>query len=135
MTGTYTLQSTRARFNKSEVDPTCCIILCNCAEETMLHFLLECTVLDIVRKPILSDIKYEVNLLSRKATKLWDEHSLEEQVNISIDCTSLYKCDRMQAERLEGVEFQCKRLIFSLHNERYRHLKLSDKTSKTKLPC
>ena len=80
------------------------------------------------RKPILSDIKYEVNLLSCKATKLWDEHSLEEQVNIIIDCTSLYTCDRMQAERQEGVEFQCKRLIFSLHNERYKHLMLSGKT-------
>ncbi|KAH3831757.1 hypothetical protein DPMN_105027 [Dreissena polymorpha] len=117
MTGTYTLQSTRSRFNKSEVDPTCRI--CNCAEETMLHFLLECTVLDIVRKPILSDIKYDVYLLSCKATKLWDEHSLEEQVNIIIDCTSLYTCDRMQAERLEGIEFQFKILTFSLHNERY----------------
>ncbi|KAH3855756.1 hypothetical protein DPMN_098325 [Dreissena polymorpha] len=50
----------------------------------MLHFLLECTVLDIVRKPIPSDIKYEVNLLSCKATKIWDEHSLEEKVNITL---------------------------------------------------
>ncbi|KAH3714871.1 hypothetical protein DPMN_057573 [Dreissena polymorpha] len=54
ITETYIIQSTRARFNKSEVDPTC--RTCHYAEETMSHFLLECTALGIVRKPILGEI-------------------------------------------------------------------------------
>ena len=40
MTGTYVLQSNRAKFNQYSVDPTCPL----CGEDTddMIHYLLKC---------------------------------------------------------------------------------------------
>ena len=40
MTGTYVLQSNRAKFNQYSVDPTC--LLCGDDTEDMIHFLLKC---------------------------------------------------------------------------------------------
>ena len=40
MTGTYVLQSNRAKFNQYSVDPTC--LLCGDDAEDMIHFLLKC---------------------------------------------------------------------------------------------
>ena len=40
MTGTYVLQSNRAKFNKYKVDPTC--TLCGDGPEDQEHFLLRC---------------------------------------------------------------------------------------------
>ncbi|KAH3858410.1 hypothetical protein DPMN_101034 [Dreissena polymorpha] len=57
----------------------------------------------------------EVNLLSCKAKEPWDEHSIEEPVKIIIDCTSLYKSERLHSEKLERVECLCKKHIISLH--------------------
>ena len=51
LAGSYILQSTRARYNQHEVDPTC--PLCNAAVEDPPHFLLECTALSGVRDPLI----------------------------------------------------------------------------------
>ena len=40
MTGTYVLQSNRAKFNQYSVDPTC--LLCGDDTEDMIHYLLKC---------------------------------------------------------------------------------------------
>ena len=40
MTGTYVLQSNRAKFNQYSVNPTC--LLCGDDAEDMIHFLLKC---------------------------------------------------------------------------------------------
>ena len=40
MTGTYVLQSNRAKFNQYSVNPTC--LLCGDEAEDMIHFLLKC---------------------------------------------------------------------------------------------
>ncbi|MCW4345464.1 MAG: reverse transcriptase domain-containing protein, partial [Candidatus Thiodiazotropha endolucinida] len=47
LTGSYVLQSNRAKFNKAEVSPAC--PLCKRAPEDMCHFLLECPSLQSVR--------------------------------------------------------------------------------------
>ena len=51
LTGTFILQSNRARFNQNEVDPTC--QLCYAESETLTHFLLKCRNLETVSKPVL----------------------------------------------------------------------------------
>ena len=51
LTGTFILQSNRARFNQNEVDLTC--QLCYAESETLTHFLLKSRNLETVRKPIL----------------------------------------------------------------------------------
>ena len=50
ITGPYILQSNRASFNQNEVDPTC--LLCTTGAETLIHFLLHCATLEIIREPI-----------------------------------------------------------------------------------
>jgi hypothetical protein len=46
-TCTYTVQSNRAAFNQTKVDPTC--LLCQSGPETKEHFLLHCSYLQAVR--------------------------------------------------------------------------------------
>jgi hypothetical protein len=54
LTGTYTLQANRHKFNQFEVDPTC--LLCSSAPEDRLHFLLHCPSLDSIRTRIILNI-------------------------------------------------------------------------------
>ena len=54
VTGSYVLQVNRASFNQNQVSPTC--MLCKNENETVEHFMLRCTELDLVRQPILDDI-------------------------------------------------------------------------------
>ena len=48
ITGTYIVQSTRAKFNQYQIDSTC--PLCHLEEEDIIHMLLRCSVLHSVRK-------------------------------------------------------------------------------------
>ena len=54
VTGTYIRQVNRVRFNQNEIDATWQI--CHQAEETLEHFILDCTVLEPVRRPALDAI-------------------------------------------------------------------------------
>ena len=49
LTGTYSLQSTKAKFNNQQVDPKC--PLCRLESEYLTHFLLRCPALSTVREP------------------------------------------------------------------------------------
>ena len=55
LTGTYILQTNRAKFNQNEINPTC--QLCYDAEETLEHFLLKCKGLDTVRNSVVKVVK------------------------------------------------------------------------------
>ena len=48
VTGTYILQTNRHSFNQNQVDPLC--LLCKGANETIAHFLMDCTTLEITRQ-------------------------------------------------------------------------------------
>ena len=52
--GTYVLQTNRAAFNQNKVDSTC--LVCRKGEETMQHFLLECSELHMIRNPIMNSV-------------------------------------------------------------------------------
>ena len=54
MTGTYVLQSNRAKFNQYSVDPTC--LLCGDDAEDMIHFLLKCECLSEPRDQFMEKI-------------------------------------------------------------------------------
>ena len=54
VTGTYIHQVNRVCFNQNEIDATCQI--CHQAEETLEHFILDCTVLEPARKLALDAI-------------------------------------------------------------------------------
>ena len=51
MTGTYVLQSNRAKFNQYKVNPTC--LLCELEPEDQEHFLLRCQSLSEIRGPFI----------------------------------------------------------------------------------
>ena len=51
MTGTYVLQSNRAKFNQYSVNPTC--LLCGEDPEDLEHFLLKCRALTVTRDPFM----------------------------------------------------------------------------------
>ena len=53
-TGTYVLQTNRAAFNQNKVDSTC--LVCRKGEETMQHFLLECSELHMIRNSIMNSV-------------------------------------------------------------------------------
>ena len=48
LTGTYILQSTKAKFNNQQVDPKC--PLCRLESKDLTHFLLTCPALSTVRE-------------------------------------------------------------------------------------
>ena len=54
LTGTYTLQSNRAKFNQHDVDPTC--LLCKECPENRQHFILTCKLTEPARQKFLTKI-------------------------------------------------------------------------------
>ena len=54
VTGTYSLQTTRAAFNHNAVNHTC--LACNEDNETSQHFLLDCSALQSCREPVMHQI-------------------------------------------------------------------------------
>ena len=53
-TGTYVLQTNRAAYNQNNCDARCS--LCGEYDETLSHFLLECSALEETRHPIIQDV-------------------------------------------------------------------------------
>ena len=111
-TGTYILQTTKARFNQNSVDPTC--ILCGSGDETMEHFILQCSALDEVRQPILLQIAAmldsELNLDFRNRCDM-------DKVQMILDCNKIFpgvnKCDYSKQ-----IELLTRKLCYSLHCRR-----------------
>ena len=120
--GSYVLQTNRAAFNQNDVKLTC--LLCDHGDETMSHFLLFCKGLETVRNPILSDLCYELF----EVTKIdFSSQTTDTKIKIIIDCSHLvqdnsYKRRKLLLERLSKLEYQCRRLVFALHNLRYQGL-------------
>ena len=54
VTGTYILQTTQAKFNNTDVDPTC--PLCRMEDEDIIHFLLECNALLKYRRQAITEL-------------------------------------------------------------------------------
>jgi hypothetical protein len=90
-TGTYNLQCNRATFNQHEVNPTC--LLCNSADETPAHFVLQCPKLEETRKPVLSELYQCVDTLCGPgfADKL-DSATL---LQLILDCNVLICSDKL----------------------------------------
>ena len=64
--GTYVLQTNRAAFNQNKVDSTC--LMCRKGEETMQHFLLECSELHMIRNPIMNPVLEACSSLCNQAS-------------------------------------------------------------------
>ena len=118
-TGTYILQVNRSAFNQNIVDPTC--QMCHKGDETMEHFLLECTELSNVRKPILDNI---LDACSDLYNPNNDAYTLLQTI---IDCSATLRVNTRNNQTINvlNFEYQCRRLCYSLHCERYKKLSLT----------
>ena len=117
VTGTYILQCNRAAFNQNQIEPTC--LLCKTEEETLEHFLLNCTALHSARQPILDIIKgLYTSLHEPQLTNIPSD-----LLQIVLDCSGLYQAvPKRNHHLLESIEFHSRRLSYTLHCERYKRL-------------
>ena len=125
LTGTYTLQANRHRFNQYEVDKTC--ELCSMDTEDREHFILHCTALEEVRNKHIAKL-YSVtpNLRGKK----------EELLQCILDCTHkdlgpYIKRSKRAEEKIEEIS---RSLLYELHSCRSRILsnKKQDQENKRK---
>ena len=84
VTGTYILQTKRHSFNQNQVDPLC--LLCKGANETIAHFLLDCTTLEIIRQH--KDIKHILRNCGQ------DLNNSETLLRLLIDSSAVIDCLR-----------------------------------------
>lgn len=126
VTGVYVLQVNRVAFNQNQIDATC--QLCQQADETIDHFLLDCPSLELARQPVLGRIIDTANSLSI----LSDKHA--NLLQIILDCSRY--ADGLGASHLDtmltDLEVHCRRLCHKLHTERYKRLSLIPKRHRNK---
>lgn len=120
VTGTYVLQSNRSSFNQNQISPLC--LLCKEDNETVEHFLLQCTALDPVRLPILEDIVQTLQSLDIP----FDTDNNEEFMQLLIDSTAVLPENYTETNRVNynQLERQTRRLCHALHIERFKNLPL-----------
>lgn len=114
LTGTITLQSTRAKFNQNDVDPRC--VLCHEEPETVEHFLYNCEPLSDVRQPIIQDIS-NLLALTRKGDLL---RCHEVRVQALIDCSEYIEYHKKNWELFCDIEFHVRRLIYAIYVQRLK---------------
>ncbi len=117
LTGTYTLQSNRARFNQYDVNPTC--LLCHKEPETREHFLTRCDVFHTTRNKYLEMLQQEIVTTYDEQTWEYirnDDHIL---IQCILDCTN---CDILQpipsGMHLIRIESVTRWLCAALHKSR-----------------
>ena len=120
-TGTYVLQTNRAKFNKADINTTC--PLCNNHPEDRSHFILACEVLTETRKSYLEDLKecftyhFDANL--------WNEMSANQDdlLQLILDCTNCHRVSSQLDERVVNeLESISRKLCYALHKHRTRVL-------------
>ena len=123
VTGTYILQVNRSSFNQNRIDPTC--LMCGNGDENTEHFILECEALSHIRVPILKEIRDICDSLYPVS----DKNIL---LQIILDSQKILNYDN-KSENMIMLEYQCRRLCFSLHCERYKKLGLIPNRQRRKL--
>ena len=117
VTGTYILQSNRASFNNSEIDPNC--LLCAEEPETLAHFILKCEKLEATRANIMCSI--EQCVYSYTGLKLCDL-SDEEVLQLILDVGKLESSHFRQLLKpniRSDIEHHTRRLCYALHTRHY----------------
>lgn len=124
VTGTYILQVNRVAFNQNQIDPTC--MMCNQEPETVDHFLIRCSTLNQVRKPIMDSIL--------RCVERFMQVPVEDEVlvRLLLDCTGVISDlkDGCVQNLIQDFERLTKRLCYALHTERYKNLNLIPKRKK-----
>ena len=118
LTGTYTLQSDRSKFNQFEVNPT--FGLCLMHAETREHFISECKSLSDTRMKFISLIADILN------TNIETIKSLDPVIftQLCLDCTHPDLCDHLviDSKIIEVLEYHTRKYIFDIHFKRSKIL-------------
>ena len=110
LTGTYILQTNRAKFNQNDVNPIC--QLCHKCEETPQHFIIDCEALAEDRDPILNDFLTVLRILLDIYPQAADYSLLQ----LLIDSSCLTDTDtRVQSDiltQIDSLHYHSRRLIY-----------------------
>ena len=110
VTGTYILQTNRARFNQNQVNTVC--LLCHRKNETVEHFLLHCPALASLRNHSID------TLLSVCDGVYSPTNSPYSVLQLILDYSALTSFTNVSNnEHLQSVEFHCRRLSHTHHCE------------------
>ena len=109
LTGTYTLQANRHKFNQYEVDKTC--ELCAQEAEDREHFILRCSALQEARQKHLSKLLELVPNPKEDSTDL---------IQCILDCS--HEDLAIPPKELEKIEKINRSLLYELHIQRTRKL-------------
>jgi hypothetical protein len=85
LTGCYTLQANRSKFNQHEVDPTCPI--CKSAPEDRKHVILQCSSIERIRGKYLSKI---INFINESDKNIDLEKNIDTLLQLIIDPSAFY---------------------------------------------
>ena len=124
VTGTCILQVNRSTFNQNEIDPIC--LMFKEKPETVDHFLIRCSALAEVRKPIMDSI---LRCAERLIQTPVDSQVLTQ---LLIDCVGVFSAskDSHVQSVIRNIEKLAKRICFTLHTESYKRLNLLPKRNK-----
>ncbi len=118
LTGTYMLQTLKAKFNQFEVDPIC--PLCRLENEDIVHMITRCPALHEARKEPMSALRQFV--INRVGSIYWTNNfSTKEQLTSVIIDSSVLKSTlptRKCMDLLESIEVLSRKLCFTLHMKR-----------------
>ena len=113
ITGTYLLQSNRASFNQTAVDPRC--LLCGKEPETLGHLLLRCEVLDSTRRPLYAEL---CSVAEEQFNCVLEDLRDSEQLRVILKCFSVFS----DKKKCAVFEYHSRRYCFALHTYHYERL-------------
>ena len=126
VTGVYVLLVNRATVKQNQIDASC--QLCHQADETIDHFLLDCSSLEQTRQPVLGsiiDIANSLSISSDERTNL---------LQLILDSSRFAEGSEASplSTLLTDLDMHCRRLCHKLHTERYKRLSLIPKRHRNK---
>ncbi len=124
LSGTYILQTNRAKFNQYEVTDTC--MLCGDGAEDRVHFLAVCSKLSLTRKgytDTLTSILCKTNTISDITQRVGDPDFLS---HIIMDCTHCEVQNHISIDKtmIPEIEQLSRNMCYALHLERCQMLSL-----------
>ena len=120
LTGTYTSQSNRAKFNQFNVSPTC--QLCDKTPETREHFLTSCESLKNIRTVYINKIKSLFEHSSCDNNTLLDDPASCTQLLLDASHRDIHNSLHQNSDQTRQLELYSRELIFKIHLERTKIL-------------
>ena len=120
LTGTYMFQSTKFRFNSSDVDPKC--PLCRLESEDLRHFILRCPALAVARDSCFPQLRSLV--IGAVGDEKWSKYfrNRETLLTLVVDCQKLVEHGLLPKSQviLYEIETCARTLCYKLHQIRLK---------------